>query len=169
MSTCQETLYRDTRISRLWAGTCQSGLSVAVFRQKVRENVTIEEVMTYQNPDILAKIRHELDLSERQAIELFDDLKRFLWLAAVSNRSVVPSPLIDEAWHRFILYTSDYAEFCERYLGGFLDHAPQRMGETRLTHEDLLPTIDAMHAEFGGKPSVNWDGVCSSGVTFSLP
>lgn len=31
---------------------------------------------------------------------------------------------IDEMWHTFILFTRDYADFCERHFGLFVHHAP---------------------------------------------
>ncbi|WP_087863907.1 hypothetical protein [Comamonas thiooxydans] len=36
----------------------------------------------------------------------------------------MPSVLVDEAWHCFILCTREYRNFCEKYFGRFLDHAP---------------------------------------------
>ncbi len=35
-----------------------------------------------------------------------------------------PSREVDELWHTFILFTKDYREFCQNYLGQFLDHVP---------------------------------------------
>ncbi|WBB59779.1 hypothetical protein O7599_30195 [Streptomyces sp. WMMC500] len=31
---------------------------------------------------------------------------------------------IDEAWHQFILFTVQYQEFCERFFGRYVHHAP---------------------------------------------
>jgi len=31
---------------------------------------------------------------------------------------------IDEMWHTFILFTRDYAAFCEGHFGCFLHHVP---------------------------------------------
>jgi hypothetical protein len=129
---------------------------VAISPESVRTKTVLQDVLSYKNDDVLDRLRKELHLDENSAKALFDDLKKFLWLAAVTPPSIVPSPIIDEAWHRFVLYTMDYSEFCSRYFGGFLHHAPQRVGEVRLSVEDLIPTIDAMHAEFGGVPSDNW-------------
>lgn len=36
----------------------------------------------------------------------------------------MPSKIVDEAWHEFILFTKDYAEFCKKALGKFLHHTP---------------------------------------------
>ena len=31
---------------------------------------------------------------------------------------------VDEVWHQFILYTSQYGEFCRRFFGHYVHHAP---------------------------------------------
>jgi hypothetical protein len=31
---------------------------------------------------------------------------------------------IDWMWHAFVLFTVDYADFCERYFGFFIHHIP---------------------------------------------
>lgn len=36
----------------------------------------------------------------------------------------MPSKVVDELWHEFILYTREYRDFCDRAFGRFLDHAP---------------------------------------------
>jgi hypothetical protein len=36
----------------------------------------------------------------------------------------MPSKLVDEAWHEFLLFTREYAEFCQRAFGRFLHHQP---------------------------------------------
>ncbi len=151
-----DTLHRGVRISSRWIATSSSGISLAISPEKVRSKTQLQAVMAYQNNDVVNRIRQELKVSEEEANQLFTDLKRFLWLAAVTPPNTVPTPRIDEAWHCFVLYTKDYADFCDTYFGGFLHHAPQRVDEKRLEHPDLFATINAMHQEFGGIPSVNW-------------
>jgi len=36
----------------------------------------------------------------------------------------MPSQVVDEAWHEFILYTNKYDSFCKKALGRFLHHVP---------------------------------------------
>jgi hypothetical protein len=38
------------------------------------------------------------------------------------------SPIVDEVWHAFILFTSDYAAFCDEVFGRFVHHAPNWPG-----------------------------------------
>ena len=59
-----------------------------------------------------------LALKHYYAIAVLDPLN----MHAVSAR-------VDPFWHAHILFTQDYAAFCDRYVGGFLQHDP-------LDHDD---------------------------------
>lgn len=61
------------------------------------------------------------DLVEKVRIEFL----RFMSLTLLTEEKIVPSPLVDEFWHQFILYTRDYAEFCEKHFGRFIHHDPK--------------------------------------------
>ena len=41
------------------------------------------------------------------------------------DNKLAPSNPVDIGWHTFILYTREYAEFCERVAGRFIHHVPQ--------------------------------------------
>lgn len=50
------------------------------------------------------------------------------FLAACAVRPyarLAPSELVDIGWHTFILYTREYAEFCEQVASRFINHAPE--------------------------------------------
>ncbi|MBF0256946.1 MAG: hypothetical protein HQL47_10930, partial [Gammaproteobacteria bacterium] len=36
----------------------------------------------------------------------------------------MPSQVVDDLWHEFILYTKHYATFCNRGFGRFMHHTP---------------------------------------------
>lgn len=36
----------------------------------------------------------------------------------------IPSPAADRAWHRHILDTKNYQQFCQEFFGTFLHHDP---------------------------------------------
>lgn len=63
----------------------------------------------------------DLALAER----IMDQALGFLRLCAeTTGKSFSPSPLVDIGWHAFILYTREYAEFCDRVAGRFIHHTP---------------------------------------------
>jgi hypothetical protein len=40
-------------------------------------------------------------------------------------RLAMPSVVVDDLWHEFVLHTREYAEFCDAALGRFLHHTPE--------------------------------------------
>jgi len=45
----------------------------------------------------------------------------------------MPSQVVDEAWHNFILFTKDYEVFCNGSLRRFLHHVPAEAMESKIT------------------------------------
>jgi hypothetical protein len=114
----------------------------------------VESVLAYQNSDLVNRYVDKLGLSQEQAELLFEDTKKFLYICGTYNGYWSPSKDIDEGWHAFILFTRDYAEFCEKYLGRFIHHEPHRRGH----HYDrgaARRTYWAAKATFG-ELSSNW-------------
>lgn len=48
----------------------------------------------------------------------------------------MPSQIVDELWHEFILFTRLYQQFCERALGKYLHHTPAEAMPTPNTASD---------------------------------
>ena len=46
------------------------------------------------------------------------------------------SARVDEVWHQFILFTRQYADFCQDTLGNFLHHNPKTSHTP--VHEDRM-------------------------------
>lgn len=96
---------------------------------------TLSEVMAYRNDEVVLKFQESFPISRGEADAIFEELKKFLWMAARSKKSghkgvaqrtpITDSMiLLDEMWHCFILFTREYEAFCKSYLGGFVHHAP---------------------------------------------
>lgn len=100
----------------------------------------------------LMKIEH---WSERSAAKILQQYKNFLYLQKKysDQQHITPSLEIDEVWHAHILYTKDYAEFCQHFFGRFLHHVPQKPGvasdsETKV-EQDFSATQELYKQEFG--------------------
>ncbi|MDQ3581815.1 MAG: hypothetical protein M3495_09475 [Pseudomonadota bacterium] len=69
-------------------------------------------------------------LDERDISDVFRELKEYFHIIRESKENgneaflSMPSQIVDEAWHEFILCTREYAEFCQRAFGRFLHHTP---------------------------------------------
>ncbi|GLW29072.1 glycine-rich domain-containing protein [Actinoplanes regularis] len=55
---------------------------------------------------------------------ILDQALAFLGTCSVATEPVGPSEAVDIGWHTFILYTTEYAEFCNRVAGRFIHHVP---------------------------------------------
>lgn len=87
-------------------------------------------LMQYKNEDVIHKFKEEWQLSEEEVKDIFDETKKFLFLASVTTQQCFnleinePLLIIDKMWHTFILFTEDYAEFCNTHFGAMLHHQP---------------------------------------------
>lgn len=69
--------------------------------------------------------KHEdLDLKDRQLVARA--LRQFflVYLHSGFRPIAMPSRLVDELWHEFILYTHHYQDFCRQAFGRYLHHTP---------------------------------------------
>ncbi|MEX2029477.1 MAG: hypothetical protein WD906_00680 [Anaerolineales bacterium] len=54
------------------------------------------------------------------------EFKRFMALIGLGHRGLeMASPKVDEVWHAFILFTREYAAFCQDVFGEFIHHVPR--------------------------------------------
>ena len=72
----------------------------------------------------LAARRPELSDAQRQ--EVFAGLLDYFQLCRTAGKRMVamPSQVVDDAWHEFILFTRQYDKFCQGAFGRFLHHTP---------------------------------------------
>lgn len=66
------------------------------------------------------------ELNDRQRKAVFAALAEYFHLCRMARRRMVsmPSQVVDDAWHEFILFTRNYDSFCNKALGRFLHHVP---------------------------------------------
>ncbi len=66
------------------------------------------------------------ELSAEQRGQVFAGLSEYFHLCNEAGRNMVamPSQVVDDAWHEFILFTRQYRRFCDRAFGRFLHHTP---------------------------------------------
>lgn len=74
--------------------------------------------------EALRKRRPDLSLKDCQLVSAA--LRQFFLAHLKSGRRYVsmPSQVVDDLWHEYILYTRNYEEFCRRAFGRFLHHTP---------------------------------------------
>lgn len=138
----------------------------------------LEEAMQYQNPEVLERYKDKLGLSGAEAEELFNDVKRFLYLCASAPGPKAPTSRIDDGWHEFMMYSKEYREFCLRSLGQIIDHYPRSYLHPAGENGTLVRSTTELAAKMFGDLGINWvprdsespcDGCGNSGCTWIAP
>ncbi len=102
-------------------------LLVAVWRGKVHLQREAHIRHAELPRGLFDKLRQKhpgLSLKECQLVA--QALRQFFLTYLKSGRRHVsmPSQVVDDLWHEYILYTRHYQDFCRKAFGGFLHHTP---------------------------------------------
>lgn len=94
------------------------------YREFRRERYIRDAPLPLGLLDRLAKRRPELSLKDRALVA--HALRQFflVHLRARGKFVSMPSQVVDDLWHEFILYTKAYREYCGKAFGRFFDHTP---------------------------------------------
>lgn len=99
------------------------------------------------------------DLEAAKEIEL--EIKKYLFLTQHSEFPLPMGGVLDRYWHKFILDTKQYSEFCESALGSFVHHVPARGDKfTKENHRNLKQ----LYTKYFGEMNPNyWSYTISCG------
>lgn len=133
----------------------------------------LRTVMAYQHPDVVARFRTSWNVPEEEAQDIFEEMKKWLWLCATSiqatqrgetteHLSIINAMiLVDEMWHAFVLYTKDYTQFCLDQFGFYIHHAPTTLAQKEANRIAFEADPAAFHvkveAEFAAQFSYVYD------------
>jgi len=111
---------------------------MVVMYKSWRQLRRAEFIRTYRWPRGLLKRleQHHPGLTRKESALISRRLRQFFIAYLESGRSYVsmPSQIVDDLWHEFILYTREYDRFCRRAFGGFLHHTPAVVLDAQHTH-----------------------------------
>jgi hypothetical protein len=102
--------------------------TAVVYVQKTRRLLRDNYIRGYMFPrglfEKFARVRPALPLKDQQLVARA--LRQFFLAYHRSGyrRVAMPSQVVDELWHEFILFTRDYQDFCRQAFGRFLHHTP---------------------------------------------
>lgn len=92
-------------------------------------------------PGLLQKLQQTHPQIQAKEFSLVaQGLRQFFLSYLLCNKQYVamPSRIADDLWHEFILYTKQYAEFCQQAFGEFFHHTPAAaMGARRESNTGL--------------------------------
>ncbi|HEX3289621.1 MAG TPA: hypothetical protein VHT50_34335 [Mycobacterium sp.] len=101
-------------------------------------SATVFDALAFEAPYVVERlVKDRVVGSVAEGEKLFNEAKRYLVLSEVHRDLVVGmySVRVDEAWHAFILYTDQYSQFCRKYFGKYIGHAPTNApGDDDLEH-----------------------------------
>jgi hypothetical protein len=86
-----------------------------------------EFIRTYRWPrGLIGKLMKNHNLPRKDAALVARGLRQFFvaYLMSKKKRVSMPSQVVDDLWHEFILYTREYDAFCQKAFGQFLHHSP---------------------------------------------
>jgi len=111
------------------------GLSIAAkIWTRATELRRAEFIRTYRWPrGLIGKLMQQRNLPRKDAALVARGLRQFFiaYLMGKKQRVSMPSQIVDELWHEFILHTREYENFCRKAFGQFMHHSPA----TGLTEE----------------------------------
>jgi hypothetical protein len=101
------------------------GMTIAV-EELTGQGLISEDLFTR----LVNRIAKEQDMPREFAARIMDQALAFLRACGEDHRAPLgPSELVDIGWYTFILYTREYAQFCDRVAGRFIHHVPNDDGE----------------------------------------
>ncbi len=110
-----------------------------------------ELALRFEAPYLLEKlVKDRIVDSAEEGEALFTEAKKFLVLSFTDTGVSwnMYSTRVDEVWHQFILYTSQYAEFCHRFFGQYLHHNPSNAPEAPGRPELKPSTFEGFRARY---------------------
>jgi len=136
----------------------------------------INELLKYINPRVLKRYEKDYPDSPLKPEELFEELLKYFWLSHQHQSDKADSPSdeslhfdcimhaemqeMDNMWHTFILFTKDYADFCNHYFENFIHHYPILDGDAELPPEeyemDLYRYLTYIHNQLGEATLRKW-------------
>lgn len=116
----------------------------------------LEKVLEYKNEAVVDRYEDKLGLSRKDAEQLFVDTLTFLWLSSTAG-AIAPPPRVDDGWHEFLMFTEDYAAFCQKYFGQMIHHCPRRRNDPPDNGESVQRTVASLREYAQREPEGNWD------------
>jgi hypothetical protein len=95
-------------------------------------------IFSFDMTEITAKFAEEHNLSEEIAKKYETELKKYFLLRVVQKRRYGMNGLSDDLWHKFILSTRKYTDFCNQAFGTYLHHEPAEQSGSPIPKESIM-------------------------------
>jgi len=121
-----------------WWGIKGFAFFKGVYVRKFIDPKRLEKIKRYRFNSALEHKVRELypSLTASDVEKVFDGLRQFFLIAHYAKKEVtMPSRLIDDAWHQFILFTDEYSRFCSGAFGKLFHHRPYTNDQGLKSHK----------------------------------
>jgi hypothetical protein len=115
-------------------------IALSLLAWKLLQRKRLRFIERYRFPPALtAKLRQRHpEISNGQTELVLDALRQWFVVSAYAKGDMIgmPSRVVDDAWHEFILMTRLYHSFCTKAFGRYLHHTPNAVAD-----EPVVSTI----------------------------
>lgn len=127
---------------------------VLAHASTAKQTEAVELISFYPFAQVREKLLMEGKLPAPRIEPAISEFRKYLRLVALGHQGLgMISAEVDEVWHTFILFTRDYADFCQGVFGFYLHHQPGVPSEP-LGKEPRRRFLKAYRAEFGELPEI---------------
>lgn len=135
----------------------------------------INDILVYKNQKVISRYKTDFPGSKLQPEEAFSELMKYIYLCHIHaiNKTLHPENEslqfscvmhtemsdIDNMWHTFLIFTKDYQEFCQNYLGSFFHHEPLSDENDVLNDNyeiELTRYLSFIHDNLGEETLITW-------------
>jgi hypothetical protein len=117
-----------------------------------------QEALAYEAPFLIEKLLKERIVeTAEEGLALFAEVKKFFVLVHLEDTLSwdMYSLRVDEVWHQFVLFTREYTDFCMRFFGHYIEHAPSNAppGDAQDWREEAsFEDLQGIYQELFGGP-----------------
>jgi hypothetical protein len=125
------------------------------------QSQAIDFIMSCPLDPIRERLVRKQILSEEIVDQAISEYRKFLVLARLGYGPLeMFSKQVDEVWHAHILFTRDYAEFCQIAFGRFLHHQPNSSSAKKSKEQyDPASHFTTVYTKVFGSLSPLWENV----------
>ncbi len=126
-----------------------------------------EKLSAFEAPFLEEKLLHEKAFASADEYHAaFVEFKKYVFLCVRSSEKVgMTSKTVDAVWHQFILFTKEYAAFCQSHFGYFLHHVPRL--PSQVSDKGSVNNFASTYKTYFGTAPAIWGPVAASTCTSS--
>ncbi|QTN29552.1 hypothetical protein HZ993_06965 [Rhodoferax sp. AJA081-3] len=112
-----------------------------------------DKISMFDFAKVTARYAKDGNVPLESAAETLLELKRWFTLCALHpEKTYATGGQVDAMWHTFILFTKDYARFCQEIAGTFIHHSPETGGggieEQIASAENMREKLRLLEADY---------------------